>query len=171
MAVQNLRAGSLEFMPACNGQGFANKEMEVKNEPAGGNLLADRFDAAQQVKDDPQVTVVCSGTDRSITSEDVLFAGALLERIIALRTESSQPPGQLTDMASIALGHWKTTRRALDNGRPLADFFRNARGGLNLVKIGHDADIVFASQIDTFNLVPELDLKSWIIRVPPSEKN
>tara|TARA_B110000495_G_scaffold89491_1_gene77228 strand:- start:642 stop:1472 length:831 start_codon:yes stop_codon:yes gene_type:complete len=126
---------------------------------------------AQQVKDDPQVTVVCSGTDRSITSEDVLFAGALLERIIALRTESSQPPGQLTDMASIALGHWKTTRRALDNGRPLADFFRNARGGLNLVKIGHDADIVFASQIDTFNLVPELDLKSWIIRVPPSEKN
>lgn len=121
---------------------------------------------ARQIKQDCQVTVVCSGTDRCITSEDVLFAGALLERIIALRIEASQPAGQLTDMASIALGHWKTTRQALDQGKPLADFFRNARGGLNLVKIGHDSDIVFASQIDTFDLVPELDLNRWIITSP-----
>ncbi|MDB4386421.1 2-phosphosulfolactate phosphatase [bacterium] len=121
---------------------------------------------AQQIKEDSQVTVVCSGTDRCITSEDVLFAGALLERIIAIRIEANQPAGQLTDMASIALGHWKTTRRELDQGKPLADFFRNARGGLNLVKIGHDPDIVFASQIDTFNLVPELDLERWTIRDP-----
>ena len=82
-------------------------------------------------------------TDRCITSEDVLFAGALLERIIAIRTSSNQPVGQLTDMASIALGHWKTTCQELEQGKSLADFFRNARGGLNLVKIGHDPDIVF----------------------------
>ena len=126
---------------------------------------------AQQVKEDSQVTVICSGTDRCITSEDVLFAGALVDRIMALRTESNQPSGQLTDMASIALGHWKTTRQELDRGKPLADFFRNARGGINLVKIGHDPDIVFASQIDTFDLVPELDLQHWIINDPQSPKN
>ena len=84
---------------------------------------------------------------------------------------ANQPAGQLTDMASIALGHWKTTRQELDQGKPLADFFRNARGGLNLVKIGHDSDIVFASQIDTFELVPELDLHRWIITPPMSLKN
>ena len=126
---------------------------------------------AQQIKQDSRVTVVCSGTDRCITSEDVLFAGALLERLIAIRTESSQPIGQLTDMASIALSHWRTTRQELDRGKPLADFFRNARGGLNLVKIGHDPDIVFAAQIDTFDLVPELDLQRWIINNPQSPKN
>lgn len=115
--------------------------------------------------------MVCSGTDRCITSEDVLFAGALLERIIAIRTSSNQPVGQLTDMASIALGHWKTTCQELEQGKSLADFFRNARGGLNLVKIGHDPDIVFASQIDTFQLVPELDLQRWIIKNPQSLKN
>ena len=126
---------------------------------------------AQETAEDARVTVVCSGTDRCITSEDVLFAGALLERIIAIRTSSNQPVGQLTDMASIALGHWKTTCQELEQGKSLADFFRNARGGLNLVKIGHDPDIVFASQIDTFQLVPELDLQRWIIKNPQSLKN
>ncbi len=120
---------------------------------------------AKVVENEPLVTVVCSGTDRFVTSEDVIFAGAMMERIIENRTASGKPVGQLTDIATIALGHWQTTKRAVENGTPLAEFFRNARGGINLVKIGRNPDIEFAAQIDSLPVVPELDLANWSIRL------
>ncbi len=120
---------------------------------------------ANLVEDDPLVTVVCSGTDQRITSEDVVFAGALMERLIQNRQSAGKPIGQLTDMASIAMNHWQNTKRAVDEGRPLAEFFRTAAGGINLVKIGNDHDIVFASNIDTLPVVPELNLENWSIRL------
>ena len=120
---------------------------------------------ARLVENEPLVTVLCSGTDRFITSEDVIFAGALLERLIENRKSARKSTGQLTDNASIAFNHWQNTKRAVDSGIPLADFFRNARGGINLVKIGHDRDIVFAAEVDTVPVVPELDLDSWSIRL------
>ncbi len=120
---------------------------------------------AKAVESDSQVTVMCSGTDRIITSEDVMFAGALMDRLLKLRAETDALPDVLTDTAKLALDHWRTTEGAIQAGKPLADFFRNARGGINLVKIGHDADIVFASQINTVPVVPELDVASWSIRL------
>jgi len=120
---------------------------------------------ARLVEDDPLVTVVCSGTDRRITSEDVVFAGALIERLIHNRESAGKPVGQMTDMASIAINHWQNTKRSVNNGKPLAEFFRTAAGGINLVKIGNDHDIVFASKIDTLPVVPELDLQDWSIRL------
>ena len=120
---------------------------------------------ASLVEDDPRVTVVCSGTDQRITSEDVVFAGALMERLIRNRESAGKPVGQLTDMASIAVNHWQNTKRMVDDGKPLSEFFRTAAGGINLVKIGNDHDIVFASQIDTLPVVPELDLADWSIRL------
>jgi len=120
---------------------------------------------ASVVEDSPLITVVCSGTDGIITSEDVVFAGALMERVIENRIAAGKPSAQLTDTATIAVDHWRNTKRAVESGQPLADFFRNARGGINLVKIGHDPDIVFASQIDTVPVVPELDIKTWSIRL------
>ena len=119
--------------------------------------------------DQPLVTVVCSGTDGWVTSEDVLFGGALMERLVEARTAAGKPIGKLTDTASIALNHWRNTKRNVDNADgsdgTLADVFRNARGGINLVRIGHDPDIVFASKIDKVPVVPELDLEKWSIRL------
>lgn len=124
---------------------------------------------AKSVEDESHVTVVCSGTDNLITGEDVIFAGALMERLIENRQTAGKPTGQLTDPALIAVNHWKDTYLATQNGTPLAEYFRNSRGGINLVKIGHDPDIVFASQIDTHPIVPELDLATWAIRVRESD--
>ena len=119
--------------------------------------------------DQPLVTVVCSGTDGWVTSEDVLFGGALMERLIEVKTAAGKPVGKLTDTAKIALNHWKNTKQNTDQAdgseNTLADVFRNARGGINLVKIGHDPDIVFASQIDKVPVVAELDLEKWSIRL------
>ncbi len=121
---------------------------------------------------DEELTIVCSGTDGFVTSEDVIFAGALIERLIGrnnhqtINDRRENPiPGQLSDMATIALNHWQNTCRQIQQGKQLADFFRTARGGINLVRIGRDEDIVFASQIDTVPVVPELDVSSWSIRL------
>ena len=119
--------------------------------------------------DQPLVTVVCSGTDGWITSEDVIFGGALMDHLIQARTAAGKPVGKLTDTAGIALNHWQNTKRNVDqadgSSGTLADVFRNARGGINLVRIGHDPDIVFASQIDKVPVVPELDLEKWSIQL------
>lgn len=119
---------------------------------------------AQAVVDDARVTVVCSGTDRLVTSEDVVFAGLLTERILELRETAGHEATKLTDPTVIALHHWRTRKAEVDSGNELADFFRDCRGGRNLVRIGHDSDVVFASQIDLLDRVPELDLESWSIR-------
>lgn len=120
---------------------------------------------ATLIEDDPHVTVICSGTDRRITSEDVVFAGALIERLIENRNSAGKSTGRLTDMATIAINHWQNTKRAINEKTPLAEFFRTAGGGINLVRIGNDHDIQFASRIDTLPVVPELDLQDWSIRL------
>ena len=119
---------------------------------------------AQQDVDDPNLVVLCSGTDRWITSEDVIFAGAFLQRVQELRQQAGLPVGKLTDPAMIAINHWQTVQRQVDAGTPLADFFKNARGGVNLVKIGHTPDIEFAANIDSVPVVSELNTKTWQIR-------
>ena len=119
---------------------------------------------AQEVISDPNVVVLCSGTDRLITSEDVIFAGAFLQRVAELRQQAGLPVGKFTDPAMIASNHWLTVQRQVEGGSPLADFFKNARGGINLVKIGHSADIEFAANIDSLPIVSELNTKTWQIR-------
>lgn len=120
-----------------------------------------------------EVTIVCSGTDGFVTSEDVIFAGALIERLLdrmdhhqANGSQEDPTPGSASDMAMIALNHWQNTSRQVEQGKELAEFFRTARGGINLVRIGRDEDIVFAAQIDSVPVVPELDVASWSIRLP-----
>ena len=119
---------------------------------------------AQQVLTDPNLVVLCSGTDRLITSEDVIFAGAFLQRVRELRQRANLPMGKLTDPAMIAINHWQTVKQQINAGTPLADFFKNARGGINLVKIGHTPDIEFAANIDCLTVVSELNTKTWQIR-------
>ena len=43
---------------------------------------------------------------------------------------------------------------------------RDSRGGRNLIETGQQNDIDLAAQIDKFDIVPALDVKTWRIRVP-----
>lgn len=133
-----------------------------------------------QISVDEPLTIVCSGTDGEITSEDTVFAGALVERILRKKQDASPQtalprpdkihPSEyhelISDRALIALSHWQRTSEAIADGGSLFDFFRVARGGVNLVKIGMEADIAFAAQLDTVGLVPELNVQDWAIRAP-----
>lgn len=133
--------------------------------------VADRIGAEEQV------TIICSGTDGEITSEDTIFAGALVERLLlraAVARQSSadlrvtpnpvEHLDQINDMALIALNHWQRTCEQIRNGARLADLFKVARGGVNLVKIGLQADIEFAARMNEVTVVPELHLADWAIR-------
>ena len=95
------------------------------------------------LKADTSVNIVCAGTDGSVTGEDVLFAGALADRLQAEGRDSFT----LSDSARIALNFWQSEC-------PDASFdqihtvIRESQGGRNLIRLGFDADIAFAASVD-----------------------
>lgn len=105
------------------------------------------------------VALICGGTDGEVTREDALLAGAIVVEL----TRSG--PARLNDQAELAADAWRTAVRFLTD-RPLGMTLRDSRGGRNLIGIGHESDIDLAAQIDRFDIVPELDLAAWRIRLP-----
>jgi 2-phosphosulfolactate phosphatase len=112
----------------------------------------------RELSDASEVAIVCAGTDGHVTREDTLLAGAIV-------TDLAQGKlCQLNDQALLAADAWQTAVRLLTD-RPLGIMLRDSRGGRNLIDTGQENDIDLAAQIDRFDIVPELDLKTWRIRV------
>ena len=105
------------------------------------------------------IEIVCAGTNRQITREDVLLAGAIAEQLLRERTEAT-----LNDQATIAIESWtRFTRELAENKVPLHETLRNSFGARNLIEIGLERDIEIAAQLDNLEVVPELDLARWRI--------
>ncbi len=85
-----------------------------------------------------ELTIVCAGTDGQVTEEDVLFAGALVYRLM-----KSSEGCQLDETAVDAMNQWQ---RFIDSGRPLADVLADTRGGKNLVNAGFRPISMFVPQ-------------------------
>ncbi|MEX0818634.1 MAG: 2-phosphosulfolactate phosphatase, partial [Pirellulaceae bacterium] len=101
--------------------------------------------------------IVCAGTNRQITREDVLLAGAIAEQ-----WARGKDGPNLNDQATIAIESWARFSRELsENKVPLYETLRNSSGARNLIEIGLDRDIEIAAQLDKLELVPELDLVRW----------
>lgn len=115
----------------------------------------------EQVAHCDDLVLLCAGTGDEVTREDVLFAGAVTAE---LKRASSD--AQLNDQAEIAADAWETAQNDLRGASPLAEVLRQSRGGRNLIEIGQDKDIEIAATIDSFNLVPELNLANWEIKLP-----
>lgn len=103
--------------------------------------------------------VLCAGTDQEITGEDVLFAGAVADRL-----RRANPDIELNDQAKMALDHWSAVDARSQSGQSLAASLGKCRGGVNLLRLGYEADVEYCAQLDKFKRVPELDPKSWQIR-------
>lgn len=108
--------------------------------------------ACDAIRADEEIDLLCAGTRGEITGEDVLFAGAVAEKLAVDEFEQN-------DQAKIAIAAWKVA--ASDTS--LADVLRQTRGGRNLTKIGMQHDIETAATIDQFQVVPELDLDDFKI--------
>lgn len=102
------------------------------------------------VQDGRSVHLVCAGTDGLITAEDVLFAGSIAQAVRDRRKDTAIPD----DETQLALALWQTVLH--DQSRTL-QVLRDSRGGLNLIELGYDQDIVRCATYDLFGIVPEFD--------------
>jgi 2-phosphosulfolactate phosphatase len=106
-----------------------------------------------------RIEIICAGTNRQISREDVLLAGAITEQLIRGTDDPT-----LNDQATIALDSWRRfSRELVENKVPLLESLRNSYGARNLIEIGLERDIEIAAQLDRLEVVPELDLARWRI--------
>ncbi len=120
---------------------------------------------------DGSIHLLCAGTKGKITREDVLFAGAVAERLTATGAgHVAVDENALNDQARIAQAAWREVL-ARDGNKAglgwaaLAAELRFSQGGRNLKAIGLDRDIDDVAQLDSLKLVAELDLAAWRIRL------
>ena len=116
----------------------------------------------------PRIDILCAGTNGQVSRDDLLAAGAicheLLSRTSALTWESNQ-------WAEAVLREWQellTTAKAM--GRTVNEQFaielRATQGGKGLLALGYDADLVLCAQLDTLDVIPEMNVEQGSIRLP-----
>ncbi len=118
----------------------------------------------------PAITLVCAGTDRRVSSEDSLFAGAVLDGLVA----NGLAADEMDDSAQLAWAQWCQRKQIASSDAPHAgtsglseaiyDALLQSRGGRKLANIGYHDDIRFCSQVDHFDVLPSLDPAEWTIR-------
>ena len=109
----------------------------------------------------PVTELLCAGTRGEITREDVLLAGAIIERVAGHRAGNCL----LNDQAAIAADAWIGLDLESSDSGILAAILRETRGGRRLVEIGLERDIEMAARIDQVTIVPELDPRTRRIRI------
>ena len=129
-------------------------------------VIADRL--LQERRD---THLICAGTDGIVTGEDVLFAGAIVDELIANDASESEVSRRwvLNDSAVMAWSLWRKKVADVAQGgtdpadqhgavcERLALAMRDTQGGRNLVSLGYDSDIGLCSQLDQFRIIPKLD--------------
>lgn len=100
-------------------------------------------------RDPRPVHIVCCGTREEIGLDDVLPAGAMVERLLAA--------GRQVVADDSALVAARAFRGAVASPGGVLAAMRSSRGGRNLVRLGLDADIEFCSRVDTLPVVPRFD--------------
>ena len=116
---------------------------------------------AKELEEVPKIELLCSGTRGEITREDVLLAGAIVERV----TGHGAGRCVLDDQGAIAADAWRGLDLDASDAGKLAAILRETRGGRRLVEIGLERDIAMAARIDRVTIVPELDPQTRRIRI------
>lgn len=117
-----------------------------------------------------RVALVCSGTDKHVTCEDVLFAGAVTAELLRLGRESGVT-WEINDQAELARSYWQqlTSSDRMPTTESILSVFRRSLGGSNLIAQGRSEDLEFAAQIDRFDILPVLDQATWEIKAVATE--
>jgi 2-phosphosulfolactate phosphatase len=103
---------------------------------------------ADECQRHPEIDVLCAGTEREISGEDVVLAGALGNCILA-----QSPNRLLNDAAQIAMEIAGSIDSRIDP-RALSAQLSAFTGARNLIRLGMAGDIAAAAQIDTVDIVP-----------------
>ena len=129
-------------------------------------ILSERF---------PSVAIVCAGTDRQYTEEDLLLAGLLTDRLcerierenralghfgaeaekIALNIQAETVRYQWREFFAAANADENADEKPFSLEKPLITALRASRGGKNLLAVGLGRDIPDVCRLDTLALLPE----------------
>jgi 2-phosphosulfolactate phosphatase len=145
--------GKRLFLSTTNGTRALDHAREAKRVLCGSFLNLSAVSAS--LEDEPRVDILCAGTDGVESREDILAAGAIVEKLVS----GKHADWQLDARAQSALAEWKS------RGDDLATELRETPGGRNLLEIGMDHDLVDCARIDTIAVAPELDIPAWRITV------
>jgi 2-phosphosulfolactate phosphatase len=96
------------------------------------------------------VHLICAGTDGEVTLEDVLLAGAVVDRW--------EPSRWASDSAALAADLFRVRRRRIE------ETLRESRGGRNLIELGFERDVVWCAREDTCATVPVLHPELGFVR-------
>ncbi|MDR2644059.1 MAG: 2-phosphosulfolactate phosphatase [Planctomycetaceae bacterium] len=94
------------------------------------------------------VTLICSGTEGRVTSEDILLAG-----LIVFKLKSVNDKVILDKTAEFCLTTWnqESQNRNLHTNLLISD------GAKKLLQLGHYKDIEYAAKYDSIDVVPEIE--------------
>jgi 2-phosphosulfolactate phosphatase len=104
------------------------------------------------IADVGKVHLVCAGTDGHITIEDVLLAGALIDRCRS--SYSAVATGDESVLASQLWQSWFDSQQ-MPGREALSARLRETRGGRNLVRQGYHADLDRCASIDSLQILPQ----------------
>ncbi len=115
-----------------------------------------------------RIHIICAGTRGEFSRDDILLAGLMVEKLASRSGESYI----LNAQAITARENWRQAMplpQVLE-AEPippelLTKCLRDTPGGRHVIAVGCEEDLWDAAQIDRFDIVPELDPRSFVIRV------
>lgn len=119
------------------------------------------------------IAIICAGTEGEETEEDLLVAGCLIARLVKW---DESVDWKLNPFARHVKDLWNAfflTTFDVDGKKIVQEFaslqmltelLRQSRGGRNLIRIGHDADIIDSARVDSVKIAPEINPSSMIYR-------
>ncbi len=127
----------------------------------------------RRLVDRQHVHILCAGTDGKLGDDDVLLAGMLVDRLereggMVYRENAQAMTARETWRHSFSLPQ-ALGAEVLDPDL-LASQLRKSPGGHNLMSLGLEEDILAASWIGRFDLVPRFDPKIMRIRIEGRNK-
>lgn len=107
---------------------------------------------AQLLAAQRSIHLLCAGTNREMTAEDILYAGAVVHNLLELQPEKFACHGV---QAQLALDFYGTRGR---DHELFSRTMKESLGGQNLISLGMERDIERAMEIDLYDLVPAWDV-------------
>ena len=109
------------------------------------------------LESDRPIHLMCAGTNRQLTAEDLLFAGAVIDRLLK---QDSANFACATVQAQMVVDFYRA--RAVDC-TTFEQTMMESLGGRNLLKLGLKKDIQRAMEIDRFDFAPVWNPESNLI--------
>ncbi len=126
--------------------------------------FANLNEVCRNASDHEKLLIACAGTNRMVSDEDVLFAGAVVNQLLQANSQLN-----IDDAGRIAASRWQAIQPLLESGTQLWEILAKSHGGRNLMRLGYDRDVQFCADVNSIPVLPELDLQTWTIHAAVPE--